>query len=201
MTRIGVLGGTFDPIHLGHLVVGEEARDRLVLDRLVFMPAGSPRLKEQAPLASALQRLEMVQLAVADDGASEVSRQEVDREGSTYTVDTIAELRGQLSDSDQIYFMVGMDALEQFDRWKEPEQLLGMCNLVVVNRVGHQRVDVNDFVGRFPQAGPGLTLLTVPRLEISSTDIRNRVREGRSIKYLTPGPVVDYIGRERLYRE
>lgn len=199
MTRIGVLGGTFDPIHLGHLVVGEEARDRLGLDRLIFMPAGSPRLKEHAPLASALQRLEMVRLAVADDGASEVSRREVDRQGSTYTVDTIAELREQLSESDQVYFMVGMDALEQFDRWKEPERLLGMCNLVVVNRVGHQRVDVNDFVGRFPQAGPGLTLLTVPRLEISSTDIRNRVRDGRSIKHLTPTLVVDYIRREGLY--
>ena len=200
MTRIGVLGGTFDPIHLGHLVVGEEARDRLGLDRLVFMPAGSPRLKEHAPLASAVQRLEMVRLAVGDGDGSEISSQEVVREGSTYTVDTIAELRQQYAESDQIYFMVGMDALEQFDRWKEPDRLLGMCNLVVVNRVGHQRVDVNDFVGRFPQAGPGLTLLTVPRLEISSTDIRNRVRDGRSIKYLTPEPVVDYIEREGLYR-
>ena len=200
MTRIGVLGGTFDPVHIGHLVVGEEARDRLELDRLVFMPAGSPRLKEHAPLASAVQRLEMVRLAVGEDEASDVSRQEVDRQGSTYTVDTIAELRDQLAESDQIYFMVGMDALEQFNRWKEPERLLEMCNLVAVNRVGHQRVDVNDFVGRFPQAGPGLTLLTVPRLEISSTDIRNRVRDGRSIRYLTPAPVVDYIRREGLYR-
>ena len=200
MTRIGVLGGTFDPIHFGHLVVGEEARDRLRLDRLIFIPAGSPRLKEHAPLASAEQRLEMVQRAVGNDEDSEVSRREVDRQGSTYTVDTIAELRDQLSESDQIYFMVGMDALEQFDRWKEPERLLGMCNLVVVSRVGHQHIDVNDFVGRFPQAGPGLTLLTVPRLEISSTDIRNRVRDGRSIRYLTPEPVVDYIGLEGLYR-
>ena len=200
MTRIGVLGGTFDPIHLGHLVVGEGARDRLNLDRLVFMPAGSPRLKEHEPLASAIQRLEMVRLAVDEGDDSEISTQEVVREGSTYTVDTIAELRQQYAESDQIYFMVGMDALEQFDRWKEPDRLLRMCNLVVVNRVGHQRVDVNDFVGRFPQAGPGLTLLTVPRLEISSTDIRNRVRDGRSIKYLTPEPVVGYIEREGLYR-
>ena len=200
MTRIGVLGGTFDPIHLGHLVVGEEARDRLDLDHLVFMPAGSPRLKEHAPLASAIQRLEMVRLAVGEGDDSEISSQEVVREGSTYTVDTIAELRQQYAESDQIYFMVGMDALEQFDRWKEPDRLLQMCNLVVVNRVGHQRIDVNDFVGRFPQAGAGLTLLTVPRLEISSTDIRNRVRDGRSIKYLTPEPVVDYIEREGLYR-
>ena len=200
MTRIGVLGGTFDPIHLGHLVVGEEARDRLDLDRLVFMPAGSPRLKEHEPLASAMQRLEMVRLAVGEGDDSEISTQEVVREGSTYTVDTIAELRQQYAESDQIYFRVGMDALEQFDRWKEPDRLLRMCNLVVVNRVGHQRVDVNDFVGRFPEAGPGLTLLTVPRLEISSTDIRNRVRDGRSIKYLTPEPVVDYIAREGLYR-
>ena len=200
MTRIGVLGGTFDPIHLGHLVVGEEARDRLDLDRLVFMPAGSPRLKEHEPLASAIQRLDMVRLAVDEGDDSEISTKEVVREGSTYTVDTIAELRQQYAESDQIYFMVGMDALEQFDRWKEPDRLLRMCNLVVVNRVGHQRVDVNDFVGRFPQAGPGLTLLTVPRLEISSTDIRNRVRDGRSIKYLTPEPVVGYIEREGLYR-
>ena len=200
MTRIGVLGGTFDPIHLGHLVVGEEARDRLDLDRLVFMPAGSPRLKEHEPLASATQRLDMVRLAVDEGDDSEISTKEVVREGSTYTVDTIAELRQQYAESDQIYFMVGMDALEQFDRWKEPDRLLQMCNLVVVNRVGHQRVDVNDFVGRFPEAGPGLTLLTVPRLEISSTDIRNRVRDGRSIKYLTPEPVVGYIEREGLYR-
>ena len=200
MTRVGILGGTFDPIHLGHLVVGEEARDRLDLDRLIFMPAGSPRLKEHIPLASANQRLEMARLAVGEDQFSEVSSQEVDRRGSTYTVDTLAELREQLSEDDRLYFMVGMDALEQFDRWREPERLLGMCQLVVVNRVGHQRIDVNDFVGRFPAAGPGLTLLTVPRLEISSTDIRRRVREGKSIKYLTPEPVAAYIRREGLYR-
>ena len=154
MDRVGILGGTFDPIHLGHLIVGEAARERLGLDRLIFMPAGSPRLKEQAPSASPQQRLKMAQLAVDDNPCFEVGSHEVERPGLTYTVDTVEELRGGLEDDANLYFIVGMDALEQFDRWKEPERLLDLCSLVVVNRVGHQRVDVNDFVGRYPAGWP-----------------------------------------------
>jgi nicotinate-nucleotide adenylyltransferase len=200
MDRVGILGGTFDPIHLGHLIVGEVARERLGLDRLIFMPAGSPRLKEQEPSATPQQRLAMAQLAVDDNPRFEVGGHEVERPGLTYTVDTLEELRRGLEDDAQLYFIVGMDALEQFDRWKEPERLLDLCSLVVVNRVGHQRVDVNDFVGRYPQAGPGLTLLNAPRVEISSTEIRRRVSEGQSVKYLTPAPVEEYIRREGLYQ-
>jgi nicotinate-nucleotide adenylyltransferase len=200
MDRVGILGGTFDPIHLGHLIVGEAAGERLGLDRLIFMPAGSPRLKEQEPSATPQQRLAMARLAVDDNPCFEVGGHEVERPGLTYTVDTLEELRRGLEDDAQLYFIVGMDALEQFDRWKEPERLLDLCSLVVVNRVGHQRVDVNDFVGRYPQAGPGLTLLNAPRVEISSTEIRRRVSEGQSVKYLTPAPVEEYIRREGLYQ-
>ncbi len=199
MERVGILGGTFDPIHLGHLIVGEAARERLALDKLVFMPAGSPRLKEAEPSATPRQRLEMAQLAVSDNPGFEAGTQEVERAGLTYTVDTLEELCRGLDPDAILHFIVGMDALEQFDRWKDPERLLELCSLVVVNRVGHQRVDVNDFVGRYPQAGPGLTLLNAPRVEISSTDIRRLVSEGKSIKYLTPAPVENYIRDNGLY--
>ena len=198
--RVGILGGTFDPIHVGHLIVAEEARVRLRLERVIFMPTGQPWLKENQPVASGEDRLRMVELAVVSNPAFQVGHNEVDRSGPTYTVDTLEEMSREVGADAELYFIVGMDALEQFHRWKDPERLLEMCRLVVANRPGHQGVDVNAVVGRVPQVGPRLTLLSVPRMEISSTDIRQRVAEGVSIRYLVPDAVEGYIQQQGLYR-
>jgi nicotinate-nucleotide adenylyltransferase len=198
--NIGVLGGTFDPVHLGHLIVGEEARVRLGLDQVIFIPAGPPWLKAGQCITPAQHRLRMVELAVASNPYFRVVANEVQREGPTYTVDTLQELRRQLGKEPTLHFIVGMDSLEQFHLWKDPERLLELCRLVVVNRPGHQAVDVNTLVGRFPQAGESLRLLTVPRIEISATEVRKRVAEGISIRYLVPQAVEEYILEQGLYR-
>jgi len=198
--RVGILGGTFDPVHLGHLIIAEEARVRLELDRVIFIPTGHPWLKEQQPVASGEDRLRMVELAIVSNSSFQVSSNEVDRGGPTYTVDTLQELEQELGSASELHFILGMDALEQFDRWKEPDKLLELCRLAIVNRPGHQAVDVNDLVGRYPQAGTRLTLLNVPRIEISSTEIRQRVAEGRSIRYLVSDSVEGYISEHKLYR-
>ena len=202
--RVGILGGTFDPVHLGHLIVAEQARVRLDLDRVIFIPAGQPWLRAEQPAADGPDRLRMVELAVKSNPAFEASSQEIDRPGPTYTVDTLEVLKEELSrepDADTVlHYIIGMDALEQFHRWKDPERVVELCHLVIVNRPGHQGVDVNDVVGRYPEAGTRLTLLNVPRIEISSTEIRTRVSEGISIRYLAPDSVEEYIREQGLYR-
>jgi nicotinate-nucleotide adenylyltransferase len=198
--RVGILGGTFDPVHLGHLIIAEEARVRLNLEQVFFTPAGQPWLKEGQPVTAGSHRLRMVEMAVASNSFFKVLASEIDRSGPTYTVDTLEELQRSLGRDAGLYFIVGMDTLEQFHRWKEPEKLLELCNLVVASRPGHQGVDINNLVGRYPQAGERLVLLTVPRIEISSTEIRRRVGEGISIRYLVPEAVEQYIFEHRLYR-
>jgi nicotinate-nucleotide adenylyltransferase len=188
-------------VHLGHLIIAEEARVRLKLDQVVFTPAGQPWLKSRQPVSPAGHRLRMVELVVASNRFFRVSSSEMDRSGPTYTVDTLEELRRSLGPDTGLYFIVGMDALEQFHRWKEPEKLLELCNLVVVSRPGHQSVDINSLVGQYPPAGERLILLTVPRIEISSTEIRRRVSEGISIRYLVPESVEEYILEHQLYRD
>ncbi len=202
--RVGILGGTFDPVHLGHLIVAEQARVRLDLDRVIFIPAGQPWLRAEQPAAGGPDRLRMVELAVKSNPAFEASSQEIDRPGPTYTVDTLEVLTVELSRESgadtALHLIIGMDALEQFHRWKDPERVVELCHLVIVNRPGHQGVDVNDVVGRYPEAGTKLTLLNVPRIEISSTEIRKRVSEGISIRYLAPDSVEEYIREQGLYR-
>lgn len=197
--NIGVLGGTFDPIHLGHLIVAEEARERLGLAQVIFVPAGQPWMKGGKSITPGWERLRMAELAVESNPFFCVAANEVERSGPTYTVDTLQELQRDLDPDSRLRFIVGMDSLEQFHRWKDPEKLLELCQLVVVNRPGHQGVDINTLVGRFPQAGTRLSLLTVPRIEISATDIRRRVSQGISVRYLVPEAVEAYIREHRLY--
>lgn len=197
--QLGILGGTFDPVHLGHLIVAEQARLRLDLDRVIFIPTGQPWLREEEPEASGQDRLRMVQLAVESNPSFKASPIEVDRPGDTYTVDTLEQLSKQTSEAD-LHFILGMDALEQFHRWKDPERLLELCQLAIVNRPGYQGVDINQVVEEFPQLGTRLTLVNVPRIEISSTDIRRRVALGASIRYLVPDPVEEYIREHGIYQ-
>ena len=198
--NVGILGGTFDPVHLGHLIVAEEARVRLGLDQVIFVPAGQPWLKGGQCITPGRRRLIMVELAVAANPFFRVAPNEIQRGGPTYTVDTLRELLREMGDAARLHFIVGMDSLEQFHLWKDPDRLLELCRLVVVNRPGHQGVDINTVAGRFPQAAESIRLLTVPRIEISATAIRQRVAQGISIRYLVPQAVDEYIAEHGLYR-
>ena len=198
--RIGILGGTFDPVHLGHLIVAEEARLRLELDRVMFVPTGQPWLRAEPPLAAAQHRLHMVELAIASNPNFGAGRNEVDRDGPTYTVDTLEELHRDQGASDSLYFILGLDALGQFHRWKDPERILELCDLGIVSRPGFQNTNILDEqLARYPQMGSKTTLVNVPRIDISSTDIRQRAARGTSFRYLTPETVAAYIREQGLY--
>ena len=184
--RLGVMGGTFDPIHLGHLVCASEVAYALSLDSVVFVPAGRPWQKEGRALAPAEDRYEMTRLATADDERFVVSRIELDRYGFTYTVDTLRELAAV---DTELFFIAGADALAQVRTWREPETLFELATFVAVNRPGHD----------LPDALPDVKVVDIPALDISATDIRSRVARGAPIRYLVPGPVADYIAARGLY--
>ena len=199
--RIGVLGGTFDPVHFGHLAMAEESRLQLGLDRVMFLPAGQPWLKAGQQLTPASHRVEMVRLAVASNPHFEVCSNEVERPGPTYTVDSLSELQAQLDQGATLFFIVGLDAMEQFDRWKEPERLLELCHWVVVERPGYEGFDVKAFTARYPGAAERVDVVSMPLMGISGSEIRRRVAAGTSVRYHVPCAVAEYIEKHRLYIE
>jgi nicotinate-nucleotide adenylyltransferase len=186
--RIGLMGGTFDPVHHGHLVAADEARYAFRLDRVLFVPAGAPWQKGQE-VTPASERLAMTVLATQDNPAFDVSRVEIDREGPTYTIDTLRALRTQQPDAD-LFFITGADAIGAILTWKDPDEALDLATFVAVSRPGHDLHDLD----------PRVKVLEIPALAISSTDIRRRVREGRPIRYLVPDQVAAYIEERGLYR-
>ncbi len=198
--RIGLFGGTFDPIHLAHLVLAEEARERLNLTYVLFMPTGDPWLKREKPKTAGEQRLRMVELAVASNPFFFVSDMEVRRAGPTYTVDTLEALRQNLNPSDEICFLLGMDSLLDLPRWHEPGHVLEMCTPVAFRRPGATEQRLEAVKSEFPLLGDKLKLMDAPLLEISSTGIRQRVAQGRSIRYLVPEQVEGFIRESGLYR-
>jgi len=185
--RLGLFGGTFDPPHLGHLVVAQDVVEGLQLDRLLFVPAGVPPHKLGREISPAEIRLEMVRALTAGNQAFEVSDAELSRVGPSYTVDTLAYFR-RLYPNAEIFFVLGADQAAAFDTWREPEKVAALANLVVLAREGIQ-VPEEEFVP-----------VPVTRLDISATGIRERVREGRSIRYLVPDEVRKIIEGNRLYR-
>jgi len=197
--NIGVLGGTFDPIHMGHLKVAEEVRDRLNLAQTLFMPAGQPWLKLNNAISPAQHRLEMVRLAIADKPYFKLSTMEIERTGPTYTVDTIAELQAQLGAGDEIFFILGWDNLTQFPQWHQPARLIKMCRLVAVPRVDYPVPDLDSLEVVLAGLSQRVILLDEPRIDISASEIRRRVRDGLSIHQLVPQPVERYIKQHRLY--
>ena len=197
--RVGVLGGTFDPVHLAHLIIGEEARIQLELERVLFMPAGQPWLKAGQALSPGADRLRMVELAVEGNPHFQVCCHEVNRDGPTYTVDTLEELHQELGADCEIFFIIGQDALEQFHRWKEPARLLQLCRLVVAPRPGHDDFDRKAWQRLFSDADEP-AFLAAPSIDISGTEIRRRAAAGGTLRYLVPDAVADYIKRRRLYQ-
>jgi len=203
MTRrkIGVLGGTFDPIHLGHLIVAEDIREKLGLGEVLFIPAGRPwlKLKEEKTVSAAEHRLAMVRLAVASNPYFKVSTMEIERLGLSYSIDTVLELKAKLGARAEIYFIVGPDAMAELPKWKEPSRLVELCQVVGIGRPGYAKANLRKLERSVLGASQRIMLVNVPKINISSTDIRKRVAQGISIRYLVPEAVEKYIEEHGLY--
>jgi nicotinate-nucleotide adenylyltransferase len=199
VARTGVLGGTFNPPHLAHLVCASEAASQLHLDRVLLTPVARAPHKEAEHDPGAQERLELCRLAVAGDERLEVCDLEVRRGGSSYTVDTLRELHARTPEDD-LTFIVGGDIALGLPSWHEPDGVLRLATLAVAERAGAGRGDIAERLrASFPDAAAPV-FFDMPRLDISSSQIRRRVAEGRSIRYLVPDPVAEHIVRGRLYR-
>ena len=201
--NIGVLGGTFDPIHIGHIKVAEEAVARLDLPRVLFMPAGQPWLKlNNANVVSPLpHRLEMVRLGISGNPRFKLSTMEIERSGPTYTVDTIAQLQPQLGEGDEIFFILGCDNLSQLPQWHEPERLIEICRLIAVPRVDFPLPDLPTLEEELPGITQRVILFDKPRIDINASEIRRRAAQGKSISDFVPKPVESYIKEHGLYEQ
>jgi nicotinate-nucleotide adenylyltransferase len=194
------MGGTFDPIHFGHLVTAEEALVQFNLDRVIFMPTGSPAAKADETVTPAEHRYLMTVLATAANPDFDVSRMEVDRPGLTYTVDTLTALRREHGPSAELYFITGADAVWEIVTWKDAERVADLATFIAATRPGY---DLHAARALHEQAATRFKIeyIEVPALAVSSTDLRRRVAERRPIRYLTPESVVAYIEKHGLYRE
>jgi nicotinate-nucleotide adenylyltransferase len=194
---VGVMGGTFNPIHIGHLVTAEEALYAFSLDEVIFVPAGQPWQKDR-DVAEAEHRYLMTVIATASNPHFRVSRIEIDRPGPTYTVETLRALRAEIGEA-ELYFITGADAILQILSWKDPEEVLAEARFVAATRPGY---DLDRLEKELPQGlEDRVHIFEIPALAISSTDIRRRVREGRPVRYLLPEGVARYIEKARLYRD
>ena len=198
--RVGILGGTFDPPHLGHLVVAQMALEQLVLEEVLFVPTGQPWMKTGQEVTAAYHRLAMVRLAVEENAAFRLSDMEVRREGPSYAVDTLEELRRARSFL-EMFFIVGEDAVRELPRWRQPQRLLELCTLAVYRRPATRRVTARELTALGTDASRRAVLLKGPRIGISATDLRERVAKGLSLRYLVPPAVEEYIQRHGLYAE
>lgn len=190
--KIGILGGTFNPPHIGHLIVAESIRDQLKMDKILFVPSYIPPHKLFSQVALPKQRLEMVELAIEKNRNFSASDIEIAREGKSYTIDTINSLIN-LHPASQFYLVIGMDNLMDFADWKSPNEIVSKVELIVMNRPGYD-ADVKSEFKRFA------TFIKVPNIDISSSDIRRRIKLGRSIRYLVPFEVEQYIVKKGLYK-
>ncbi len=199
--RLGVMGGTFDPIHIGHLACAEQVRETFDLDGVVFMPAGDPWMKHGRRVAAATDRLAMVRLAVADNPHFDVSRLEIDRPGKTYTADTLRQLRAYFPANVELAFISGADAVFRILEWRDAEEVARLARLVAVTRPGYEISDARRKYMRTHASILHLWQTEVTALSISSTDLREKVAAGKSIRYLVPQVVADYIEAHGLYRQ
>jgi nicotinate-nucleotide adenylyltransferase len=200
---IGIMGGTFDPIHLGHLAIAEEAREVLGLERVLFVPAGQPPHRAPGTVTDARHRAAMVELAISGNDAFELSRIELDRPGLSYTSDTLdalAEEQRSGGREPDLTFILSAETLRDLPSWHAPEQLIDTSRIAVVPREGYPAPDRAWLRERFQGRADRFDLLDGPRLGLSSTSIRARVAAGRSIRYLVPPAVAAYIGEHELYR-
>ena len=192
--RIGILGGTFNPIHYGHLVSASEVCNKFKLDRVIFIPSALNPLKNTSNLAEAHHRFKMIKLAIADNPLFETSDIEIKRGGTSYTIDTIKAFVEKYGKDVNIYFIIGTDAFLEINSWASPDALLRMCKFIVMTRPGY---DVKKAKQVFKNC---IEIMEITHLEISSSDIRKRIKSDSPIKYLLPEKVENYIHKHRLYR-
>ena len=197
--RLGIFGGTFDPIHIGHLAAAEHVREALELDAVIFLPAGMPVFKKDRDVTSPAVRLELCRLAVEDNPHFDVSSLEIDRGGDTYTIDTLRQLRAHYPDNVQLFFITGADAIMSIGKWRSVDQMSGLAQFVALTRPGYaldwkQRGDIEE------KTHLGVIYQEIPGFSVSSSMIRRCVAEGRSIRYLVTEPVRERIDRLGLYR-
>lgn len=201
MKRIGIMGGTFDPIHYGHLVAAEEACYQFRLEKVFFIPAGRPPHKTAGEISEPCHRLEITRLAVSSNPYFEVSTLEIERGGFSYTIDTVRKIYN-LFPGAQIFFITGADAVLEILSWKNVAELLSLCCFIAATRPGYQ---LGSLESKLPEFSPAqlkrIILMEVPALAISSSDIRRRIKEGRPIKYLLPEAVHEYILKHGLYQK
>ena len=201
--RVGVIGGTFDPVHYGHLVIAEEVYNVLDLAEMVFVPAGHPPHKSDSLVEAAHHRLAMLELAIANNSHFSISRVDLERPGPSYTVESLRLLRQQWGEQTVIYFLIGWDSLEDLLTWHEPAGVLEQLSyLVAVRRPGYNEESGyrDSLEARLPGIKQRLLVVSAPQLEISSTDLRTRIAEGRPIRYQLPESVEQYIEQNRLYQ-
>lgn len=197
--KIGIMGGTFDPVHIGHLVTAEAVRIQYGLEKVLFVPAGNPPHKQGSNVTLAMHRYIMTVMATYSNPYFFVSPIELERSGPSYTIDTVQEFIKQYGDNTELYFITGADAIQDLPTWEKIDHLLNMCHFIAATRPGCiSRLD--DVIRHFGNLGrKRIHRLATPELEISSTDIRERVKGGRSIKYIVPESVESYIIKEKLY--
>ncbi len=199
--RLGIYGGTFDPVHYGHLLLAEQCREQCALDAVWFVPAGAPPHKEAGGITPAKARIDMLGFAIAGMPEFGVSRLEVDRAGPSYTVDTLQSLVDEDATC-ELFLLIGADSLTDLPLWREPERILELATVVAVNRGDFDEQQLRTAALRLGKRGSERILIVeMPGVDISATDIRQRASEGRSIRFLTPRPVVHYIAEHGLYQE
>jgi nicotinate-nucleotide adenylyltransferase len=199
--KIGISGGTFDPIHYGHLIIAEIIRNDIGLDRVIFVPTGIPPHKKHLNVTSPIDRLNMVKKAVYSNPHFEVSSVEVEREGYTYTIDTLKHFKRIYGEKAQMHFITGADVIKELTTWKNFEELFTMCRFVTALRPDYIDESFYDEVEYLKSKyNADIVVANIPMIQISSTDIRKRVQEGKTIKYLLPECVENYIYRNDLYK-
>ncbi len=195
----GVFGGTFDPIHNGHLMVADEVRERLNLEEIVFVPAGQPWLKTDWVISAAEDRLRMLHLALDGKPEYKISDMEIAKGGPSYTIDTIREMRRETGGEDELFFILGEDNMCQLPQWREAAELIKLCYLVAVPRPGSARAKLKDLEESLPGITERVMVLKRPEIDISSSNIRERVGQGLSVRHLVPEAVNRYLKQKGLY--
>jgi nicotinate-nucleotide adenylyltransferase len=198
MRKIGIMGGTFNPIHMGHLIAAQEVLNKMNMDKVIFIPTGNPPHKSKNQVISAIDRYEMVKLAIKSNDGFEISDIETKRAGQTYSYDTLTELHNMYYET-QFYFIIGFDTLKEIDTWKRVSDVCSMTKFIVVNRGNTCNEIKKEILIKENKYNCNFILVDIPDIKVSSTDIRDRIKTSKSIKYLVTNEVEEYIKQKGLY--
>ena len=199
--KVGIMGGTFDPIHYGHLILAQNALDTFSLDEILFVPSGTPWLKESTKVLSKNKRVSMTGMAIEDNPDFALSTIEIDREGNSYSYETVEELKRMQPKTD-FYFIMGADSLLEIERWKHPDRLMAECTLLVAVRDDCDREGLEkQIIYLTDKYQADIKILPADRIDISSTKIRRLIREGKSVRYMLPDQIIRFIQKNHLYRQ